>query len=112
MHQEPARTTCSSRRPHTSRNGGLGAALLVRSVERGRRFALNPVSEGTAVTMGRVVPRFTGAPRCHGPDMVELDTTESAKGGGGVRRTALAPLLWEAHPATAPGGGDIGPGTT
>ncbi len=44
---------------------------------------------GTTVTMTRGAPRLAAALRDRGLHVVELDTTQLAKGGGGVRCTAL-----------------------
>jgi N-dimethylarginine dimethylaminohydrolase len=59
------------------------------SVDEAARLALNLVSDGTTVTMTRGAPRLAAALRGRGLRVVELDTTEPAKGGGGVRCTAL-----------------------
>jgi len=67
----------------------LGLELIEVSVEEAGRFALNLVSDGTTVTMTRGAPRLAGALRARGLRVVELATTELAKGGGGVRCTAL-----------------------
>ncbi|GIH16845.1 dimethylarginine dimethylaminohydrolase family protein [Rugosimonospora africana] len=74
-----------------SRRGlrGLGLELIEVSVEEAERFALNLISDGTTVTMTRGTPRLAAALRARGLRVVELDTTELAKGGGGVRCTAL-----------------------
>lgn len=68
---------------------GLGVDLIEVSVEEAARFALNLVSDGTTVTMTRGAPLLAAALRDRGLEVVELDTTELAKGGGGVRCTAL-----------------------
>lgn len=67
----------------------LGADLVEVSVEEAGRFALNLVSDGTTVTMARGVPRLAAELRDRGLEVVELATTELAKGGGGIRCTAL-----------------------
>jgi N-dimethylarginine dimethylaminohydrolase len=59
------------------------------SVAEAGRFALNLVGDGTTVTMTDRAPRLAGTLRDRGLRVVELDTTELAKGGGGVRCTAL-----------------------
>ncbi|MFE1045686.1 hypothetical protein ACFW5S_07480 [Streptomyces olivaceus] len=59
------------------------------SVEEAGRFALNLVSDGSTVTMARGVPRLAAELRDRGLEVVEPATTELAKGGGGVRCTAL-----------------------
>jgi N-dimethylarginine dimethylaminohydrolase len=74
----------SRRRVH-----GLGVDLIEVSVDEAARFALNLISDGTTVTMARGVPQLAGALRERGLRVVELKTTELAKGGGGVRCTAL-----------------------
>ncbi|WP_414820558.1 dimethylarginine dimethylaminohydrolase family protein [Streptomyces tricolor] len=68
---------------------GLGLDLIEVSLEEAAGFALNLVSDGTTVTMTAGAPRFATALRERGLDVVELDTTELRKGGGGVRCTAL-----------------------
>ncbi|WP_330349299.1 dimethylarginine dimethylaminohydrolase family protein [Streptomyces sp. NBC_00582] len=68
---------------------GLGIELIEVSPEEAARFALNLVSDGTTVTMARGVPRLAAALRDRGLAVVELGTTELAKGGGGIRCTAL-----------------------
>ncbi|WP_285729504.1 arginine deiminase-related protein [Nocardiopsis sp. ATB16-24] len=75
--------------PSRRRLRGLGVDLIEVSADEASRFALNLVSDGTVVTMGRGAPRFADALRDRGLSVVELDTTELAKGGGGVRCTAL-----------------------
>jgi N-dimethylarginine dimethylaminohydrolase len=68
---------------------GLGVDLIEVSADEAARFALNLISDGTTVVMTRGVPRLAGALRKRGLRVVELDTTELAKGGGGIRCTAL-----------------------
>lgn len=68
---------------------GLGLDLIEVSVAEAARFALNLISDGTTVTMTRGVPRLAAALRERGLHVIELETTELAKGGGGVRCTAL-----------------------
>ncbi len=75
--------------PSRRRLLGLGLQLIEVSVDEAAQFALNLISDGTTVTMSRGAPRFAGTLRAHGLRVVELDTTELAKGGGGVRCTAL-----------------------
>lgn len=75
--------------PSRRRLRGLGVDLIEVSTDEAERFALNLVSDGTTVTMTRGVPRLADALRGRGLRVVELDTTELAKGGGGVRCTAL-----------------------
>jgi N-dimethylarginine dimethylaminohydrolase len=50
---------------------------------------LNLISDGTTVTMTSGAPRLAAELRERGLHVVELDTTELRKGGGGVRCTAL-----------------------
>ncbi|MER6447532.1 amidinotransferase [Streptomyces venezuelae] len=68
---------------------GLGVDLIEVSVEEAARFALNLVSDGTTVTMAQDAPRLAAALRDRGLRVVTLDTTQLAKGGGGIRCTAL-----------------------
>ncbi|MEU7994091.1 arginine deiminase-related protein [Micromonospora sp. NPDC049060] len=75
--------------PSRRRLRGLGMDLIEVGVEEAARFALNLISDGTTVTMTRGAPRLAAALRERGLRVVELDTTELAKGGGGVRCTAL-----------------------
>jgi N-dimethylarginine dimethylaminohydrolase len=75
--------------PSRRRLRGLGLDLIEVSVDEAARLALNLVSDGATVTMSRGAPRLAGALRDRGLRVVELDTTELAKGGGGVRCTAL-----------------------
>ncbi|MCD0484551.1 arginine deiminase-related protein [Streptacidiphilus sp. ASG 303] len=67
----------------------LGPDLVEVSAEEAARFALNLVSDGTTVTMTRGAPRLAAALRDRGLEVVELGTSELAKGGGGIRCTAL-----------------------
>ena len=75
--------------PSRQRLRGLGADLIEVSVDEASRFALNLVSDGSVVTMTRGAPNLAARIRERGLRVVELDTTELAKGGGGVRCTAL-----------------------
>ncbi|MEV1330373.1 arginine deiminase-related protein [Micromonospora costi] len=75
--------------PSRRRLKGLGMDLIEVSVEEASRFALNLISDGVTVTMTKGAPRLAAALRARGLRVVELDTTELAKGGGGVRCTAL-----------------------
>lgn len=75
--------------PSRQRLRDLGLDLIEVSIDEAERFALNLISDGTTVTMTRGAPRLAGALRDRGLRVVELDTTELAKGGGGVRCTAL-----------------------
>ncbi|MFY1698918.1 dimethylarginine dimethylaminohydrolase family protein [Solwaraspora sp. WMMA2101] len=67
----------------------LAVDLIDVDVDEAARFALNLVSDGTTVTMTRGNPGLASALRERGLQVVELDTTELAKGGGGIRCTAL-----------------------
>ncbi|MBD0420492.1 amidinotransferase [Streptomyces sp. TRM S81-3] len=69
---------------------GLGIELIEVCLEEARRFALNLVSDGTTVTMAREAPRLAAALRDRGLKVVVLGTAELAKGGGGIRCTALS----------------------
>ena len=68
---------------------GLDADLIEVSVEEASRFALNLISDGATVTMTSGAPRLAAMLRERGLRVVELDMTELAKGGGGIRCTAL-----------------------
>jgi N-dimethylarginine dimethylaminohydrolase len=76
-------------RPSRQRLCGLGMELIEVSLEEATRFALNLISDGTTVTMTSGAPRLAAALRERGLRVVEVDTIELAKGGGGVRCTAL-----------------------
>lgn len=67
----------------------LGADLIRVSMEEANRFALNLVSDGETVTMTTGAPRLAAELRERGLTVIELHTAELAKGGGGVRCTAL-----------------------
>jgi N-dimethylarginine dimethylaminohydrolase len=67
----------------------LGLDLIEVAADEAARFALNLISDGTTVTMTRQAPRLATALCARGLRLIELDTTELAKGGGGVRCTAL-----------------------
>lgn len=75
--------------PSRRRLRGLGMDLIEVCVEEAARFALNLISDGSTVTMTTGAPRLAAELRARGLQVVELDTTELAKGGGGVRCTAL-----------------------
>lgn len=75
--------------PSRRRLRGLGLELIEVGADEAARFALNLVSDGSIVTMTRGAPRLAAALRGYGLRVVELETTELAKGGGGVRCTAL-----------------------
>ncbi|MGI5348297.1 dimethylarginine dimethylaminohydrolase family protein [Streptomyces sp. CA-250714] len=72
-----------------SRLRELGLELIEVDAADARAFALNLVSDGTTVTMTQGAPRLAATLRERGLTVVELDTTELRKGGGGVRCTAL-----------------------
>ncbi|HEX5596304.1 MAG TPA: arginine deiminase-related protein [Micromonosporaceae bacterium] len=75
--------------PSRHRLRQLGLELIEVSVEETTRFALNLISDGTTVTMTHGAPRLAATLRNRGLQVIELDTTELAKGGGGIRCTAL-----------------------
>jgi N-dimethylarginine dimethylaminohydrolase len=75
--------------PSRRRLRGAGLDLIEVSIEEARRFALNLISDGSTVTMSRCAPNLARELRERGLHVVELDTTELAKGGGGIRCTAL-----------------------
>ncbi|MDT7796773.1 MAG: hypothetical protein QOI78_206 [Actinomycetota bacterium] len=75
--------------PSQARLRDLGATLIEVSEPEAARFALNLVSDGRTVTMTTGTPRLAGELRDRGLMVVELDTTQLRKGGGGVRCTAL-----------------------
>jgi N-dimethylarginine dimethylaminohydrolase len=83
--------------PSCRRLSRLGLELIEVSVDEAARFALNLVSDGRTVTMTQRAPGLAGALLDRGLRVVELDTTELAKGGGGIRCTALTldnPAPW------------------
>lgn len=75
--------------PSQRRLRGLGLDLIEVSAEEAERFALNLICDGTTVTMTTGAPKLAGELRARGLEVIELDTTELHKGGGGVRCTAL-----------------------
>jgi N-dimethylarginine dimethylaminohydrolase len=75
--------------PSRRRLHRLGLDLIEVSADEAGRFALNLVSDGDTVTMTAGAPRLARELRARGLQVVELDTTELKKGGGGVRCTAL-----------------------
>lgn len=75
--------------PSRRRIRGLGLDLIEVSVGEAQRFALNLISDGDTVTMTDRAPRLAAQLRERGLRVVELATRELAKGGGGVRCTAL-----------------------
>ncbi|MCP2254787.1 N-Dimethylarginine dimethylaminohydrolase [Prauserella aidingensis] len=76
-------------RPSRQRIVRLGLELIEVSRDEAEHFALNLVSDGDTVTMTRDAPRLAATLRDRGLRVVELPTTELAKGGGGIRCTAL-----------------------
>jgi N-dimethylarginine dimethylaminohydrolase len=68
---------------------GLGLELIEVSPAEAARFALNLVSDGRTVTMTDRAPQLAATLRARGLCVVELPTTQLAKGGGGIRCTAL-----------------------
>jgi N-dimethylarginine dimethylaminohydrolase len=76
--------------PSQERIRGLGLELIEVPVDEALRFALNLVSDGATVTMTDRAPAFAARLRARGLDVVELATAQLAKGGGGVRCTALS----------------------
>ncbi|SFW91048.1 dimethylarginine dimethylaminohydrolase family protein [Amycolatopsis australiensis] len=68
---------------------GLGLELIPVRPAEAARFALNLVSDGRTVTMTAGAPHLAADLRAQGLAVVELDTTELRKGGGGIRCTAL-----------------------
>lgn len=66
-----------------------GVDLIEVSATEAARFALNLISDAVTVTMTTGAPRLAAELRSRGLRVVELATTELAKGGGGVRCTAL-----------------------
>lgn len=75
---------CSRRRLHS-----LGLDLIQVSAAEAARFALNLISDFTTVTMTSGAPRLAAELRGRGLKVAELATVELAKGGGGIRCTAL-----------------------
>jgi N-dimethylarginine dimethylaminohydrolase len=78
----------SLRRLHDLRTD-RGLELVEVSATEAARFALNLISDGSTVTMTSGAPRLAADLRARECTVVELDTTELRKGGGGVRCTAL-----------------------
>lgn len=68
---------------------GLGLELIDVDLTEARRFALNLVSDGTTVVMTAGAPLLAKALRARDLEVVELALPQLAKGGGGVRCTAL-----------------------
>ncbi|HEY3463596.1 MAG TPA: arginine deiminase-related protein [Amycolatopsis sp.] len=68
---------------------GLGMELIEVAPEEAAAFALNLISDGRTVTMTSGAPRLAADLRSSGLTVVELETQELRKGGGGVRCTAL-----------------------
>jgi N-dimethylarginine dimethylaminohydrolase len=78
-----------SRRRLGSLRTDRGIDLIDVSAAEAAQFALNLISDGSTVTMTSGAPQLAGNLRSRGFTVVELDTTELRKGGGGVRCTAL-----------------------
>jgi N-dimethylarginine dimethylaminohydrolase len=76
--------------PSRRRLGALGLDLVEVGPAEAAAFALNLVSDGSTVTMTSGAPRLAAELRDRGLRVVELDTTELRKGGGGVRCAALS----------------------
>jgi N-dimethylarginine dimethylaminohydrolase len=76
--------------PSRRRLRGLGLDLIEIDPAEAERFALNLVSDGQTATMTDQAPRLAAQLRQRGLQVVELSTRELAKGGGGVRCTALS----------------------
>ncbi|MEV6872960.1 arginine deiminase-related protein [Amycolatopsis sp. NPDC051128] len=68
---------------------GLGMDLIEVTPAEAAAFALNLISDGRTVTMTSGAPRLAADLRATGLTVVELETRELRKGGGGVRCTAL-----------------------
>ncbi|UOZ02766.1 dimethylarginine dimethylaminohydrolase family protein [Amycolatopsis sp. WQ 127309] len=68
---------------------GLGMDLIEVAPDEAAAFALNLISDGRTVTMTSGAPRLAADLRSLGLTVVQLDTTELRKGGGGIRCTAL-----------------------
>jgi N-dimethylarginine dimethylaminohydrolase len=66
-----------------------GVELIEVSRAEADSFALNLVSDETTVTMTTGAPVLAAELRSRGLTVVELETTELRKGGGGIRCTAL-----------------------
>jgi N-dimethylarginine dimethylaminohydrolase len=66
-----------------------GIDLIEVSAGEAAQFALNLISDSITVTMTSGAPRLAANLRSRGLTVVELDTAELRKGGGGVRCTAL-----------------------
>ena len=79
----------SSRRRLQGLRTERGIDLIDVSAAEAARFALNLISDGSTVTMTSGAPRLAAALRARGVTVVELDTAELHKDGGGVRCTAL-----------------------
>ncbi len=68
---------------------GLGMDLIEVAPAEAAAFALNLISDGRTVTMTSGAPRLAADLQSLGLTVVQLDTTELRKGGGGIRCTAL-----------------------
>lgn len=76
--------------PSRRRLRGLGLELIEVHPSEAERFALNLISDGRTATMSDQAPRLAAQLRAHGLQVIELATHELAKGGGGVRCSALS----------------------
>ncbi len=75
--------------PSRKRLHQLGLELIEVDLDEAMQFALNLISDGVTVTMTNRAPGLAAVLRRRGLQVIELDTTELSKGGGGVRCTAL-----------------------
>ena len=76
--------------PSRCRVRELGLELIEVGDDEAGRFALNLISDGTTVTMTDAAPHLAQGLRDRGLEIIELSTAQLAKGGGGVRCTALS----------------------
>ena len=83
----------------------LGLDLIEVAPAEARRFALNLVSDGHAVTLTTGAPRLAAELRRRGLDVRELDTEQLRKGGGGIRCTSLT--LDNSSPVRGPAAGAL-----
>jgi N-dimethylarginine dimethylaminohydrolase len=75
--------------PSRRRIRRLGLDLIEVSPNEAARFGLNLISDGATVTMNDRAPRLAAELRARDLQVIELATAQLAKGGGGVRCTAL-----------------------
>jgi N-dimethylarginine dimethylaminohydrolase len=76
--------------PSRGRIRDCGLELVEVSPAEAARFALNLISDGETVTMTDRAPELAATLRGRGLRVLELATSQLAKGGGGVRCTALS----------------------